>query len=248
MSAGSLKSLSFVETEPTAGRLTRQRAHAPLFSPVVFVSALVIAEDVETQERLTRAIIALGETTLVAAVASAGEAGGALETAVFSVVMIDIDVAEGPALISRLCQHPQQMPVVVVASIDRAETVLSALEAGARGFVLKEREDIELTILLKCLQHGGMPIDPAVIHCLVEKLPKPTVTECASATDAVRLSCRELEVMQLLKRGCSNREIAELISVSRFTVEGHIRSSFRKLGVNSRTAAVFEAQKLGLLP
>lgn len=247
MPAGSPDSLSLVETEPP-GPLPRQSARASVFAPVEFASALVIAEDVETQQRLARVITALGETTLVAAVASAGEANGALETALFSVVLIDVDAAEGPELIARLCQHPQQMPVVVVASIDRAETVLPALEAGARGFVLKEREDIELTILLKCLQHGGTPIDPAVINCIVAKLPKPTVTECASAPDAVRLSCRELEVMQLLKRGCSNREIAELISVSRFTVEGHIRSAYRKLGVNSRTAAVFEAQKLGLLP
>ncbi|MGO4781401.1 response regulator transcription factor, partial [Lysobacter sp. 2RAB21] len=65
--------------------------------------------------------------------------------------------------------------------------------------------------------------------------------------DDVRLSARELEVLQLLARGCSNREIADLITLSRLTVEGYIKAVYRKLAVGSRTAAVFEAQKLGLL-
>jgi DNA-binding NarL/FixJ family response regulator len=137
--------------------------------------------------------------------------------------------------------------------------VLAALRAGAIGYLLKERDDIELSLALQSIRRGGAPIDPTIARGILALLqlsagpaaPATSSTEAAGAEAAERpghaLSERESEILRLVARGYSNREIAELTALSRFTIEGHTKAIYRKLAVGSRTAAVFEANSRGLL-
>lgn len=210
--------------------------------------SLIVAGDAMTRQRLTRIVGAVATDAEVTAVSSFPEACEALGCVTFSIALVDVDVPDGLELVARIRRHYSHMPILVIASLGRDDTVLSALHAGASGYVLKERDDIELILSIKSIQRGGTPIDPVVVRWILSLLPRPINGAGVSTADGVRLSARELEVLQLLARGCSNRDIADLISLSRLTVEGYIKSVYRKLGVGSRTAAVFEAQRLGLLP
>lgn len=208
--------------------------------------ALVVEDDPAMQQRLTRLLGELdagGEVTTAHSLAWAHEQ---LARKDFALVLVDIGLPDGNGcdLVAWLHRHHPQLPVLVISAWGHEDIVLMALRAGAIGYLLKERDDLELMLSLKSIQRGGAPIDPAIARRILALLPDETP---APDPQGVQLSEREREVLQLLARGCSNREIAELISLSRLTVEGYTKTIYRKLAVGSRTAAVFEARNLGLL-
>jgi DNA-binding NarL/FixJ family response regulator len=210
--------------------------------------ALIVEDDPAMQQRLTRLLTGLDSAADVTIASSLAEAYEILSRKEFAVVLVDIGLPDGDGreLVARLHSHREELPILVVSSWGHEDTVLAALRAGAIGYLLKEREDIELTLSLKSIQRGGAPIDPAIARRILALLPDQ-VTGVQAPADGIRLSARELEVLQLLARGCTNREIAGLTSLSRLTIDGYTKTIYRKLAVGSRAAAVFEAQKLGLL-
>ena len=211
--------------------------------------ALIVEDDPAMQARLARLIGEIDGGQDITVVASLAEAFTALAAGRFALVLVDIGLPDGDGrdLVGRVHRQNADLPILVISSWGHEDTVLSALQAGACGYLLKERDDVELTVSLRSVQRGGAPIDPVIARRILGLLPASRPQEAAPLGDEIRLSARELEVLQLLARGCSNREIAELVSPSRLTVEGYIKAIYRKLAVGSRTAAVFEAQKLGLL-
>lgn len=211
--------------------------------------ALIVEDDPATQRRLASVVREIQPNADIATASSLAEAYALLESTKFAIALVDIGLPDGDGreLVARLHTCHEQIPVLVISSWGHEDTVLSALRAGAVGYLLKEREDIELVLSLRSIQRGGAPIDPVIARRILALLPGPSVTPDVPPSEEVRLSARELEVLQLLARGCSNREIADLIALSRLTVEGYVKAIYRKLAVGSRTAAVFEAQKLGLL-
>ncbi|HEY0661069.1 MAG TPA: response regulator transcription factor [Lysobacter sp.] len=210
--------------------------------------ALIVEDNPAMQQRLMRLLTDLDSAADVTIASSLAEAYAILSRVEFAFVLVDIGLPDGDGreLIARLHRYREHTPILVVSSWGHEDTVLAALRAGAVGYLLKEREDIELTLSLKSVQRGGAPIDPAIARRILALLPT-LAAQAQEPSEEIRLSTRELEVLQLLARGCSNREIADLVSLSRLTIEGYTKAIYRKLAVGSRTAAVFEAQKLGLL-
>lgn len=165
----------------------------------------------------------------------------------YRLALVDVQLPDGNgvAFIDWLRGARPALPAVIVSSWAEEGTILDALRHGAVGYLLKHAEDIELAMQLRCLQRGGAAIDPVIARRLLELMPK---SEPAPApAESVHLSARETEILQLVSRGLSNREIADATGLSRLTIESHTRNIYRKLAVGSRTAAVFEAQALGLL-
>lgn len=120
-------------------------------------------------------------------------------------------------------------PVIVVSADDRAETKDRALALGAAGYVSKSSGGcILLDVVADVL---GLSAEPASAGSSGNKL----------------LSARQLQVLNLMRQGLSNKRIAKQVNLSEFTVRGHVQSIFRILGVNSRSAAVFNAHKAGLI-
>lgn len=209
--------------------------------------ALVVEDDPATQQRLMRLLGELDADGELAAAASLAQARTLLAQREFALVLVDIGLPDGNGcdLVSWLHRHHPQLPVLVISAWGHEDTVLAALRAGAIGYLLKERDDLELTVSLRSIQRGGAPIDPVIARRILALLPG--AEEVPSPQAEVHLSEREHEVLQLLARGYSNREIADVVSLSRLTIEGYTKTIYRKLAVGSRTAAVFEARSLGLL-
>jgi DNA-binding NarL/FixJ family response regulator len=214
---------------------------------------LIVKDNGPMQQRLRRLLVdLLGSDAQITTVDSIAAAKAQLHENTKGMAVIDIGLPDGNGieLIAWLHVHCPQVTTVVISAFGDEETVLAALRAGAIGYLLKEREDIELSFALQSIQRGGAPIDPFIARRILTLLAAPAtpaaMAQAAAASDDA-LSDRESEILQLVARGYSNREIAELTTLSRFTIEDYTKAIYRKLAVRSRTAAVFEAKNLGLL-
>ena len=212
---------------------------------------LIVEDDPATQQRFARLLTAAaGSTVHVEFASDIACALAQLASGVPSLALVDIGLPDGNGieLIGWLHVNHPNTTTVVISAWGGDDAVLAALQAGATGYLLKEREDIELIIALQSIRRGGAPIDPFVARHILDLLSPPASAPPATAPgDGHGLSEREVEVLGLVARGFSNREIAEQTTLSRFTIEDYTKSIYRKLAVRSRTAAVFAAKAQGWL-
>jgi len=169
-----------------------------------------------------------------------------------AVVDLGLPDGNGLDLIPQLHMLSGPPGILVISAWGTREFILSALRAGATGYLLKERDDLELTISIRSVLRGGAPIDPFIAQRLINELKhaepaeEPAPTEADSESEGT-LSSREEQILRLVAKGLSNREIAEQLFLSRYTVESHIKHIYRKLAVSSRTRAIHAARSHGLL-
>ena len=116
--------------------------------------------------------------------------------------------------------------------------VLPAIEAGATGYLLKDASQEELFRAVEAAARGEAVLSPSVATRLLGQVRAPA---------AVPLSKRELEVLQMIARGATNREAARRLFISEASVKAHLLHIYAKLGVNDRAAAVAAAYDRGLL-
>lgn len=133
--------------------------------------------------------------------------------------------------------------VLVLSAYGYHPYVLSALEAGAGGYLLKNVPLRELMNAIRAVRVGEAVLDPVVAEKLLRSLSKPIGGSYASS----QLSPREIEVLKLGAQGLSNSDIAERLSVSERTVQSYFTGIFTKLSVGSRLEAVLKALKEGWL-
>lgn len=219
------------------------------FPTVALAPALIVEDDACAQQRL-RGLLAevTGAGTRIDAAGTLADARRlATGDVPYALALVDVQLPDGCGVdfIGWLRNARPSLPAVIVSSWAEEGTILTALRHGAAGYLLKHVEDIELTMQLRCLQRGGAAIDPVIARRLLALLPQAEPPPPANET--IHLSSRETEILRLVARGLSNREIADSTGLSRLTIETHTRNIYRKLEVGSRTAAVFEAQALGLL-
>jgi DNA-binding NarL/FixJ family response regulator len=162
------------------------------------------------------------------------------------VILMDLRMPtmDGVAAISALAAADSPARVLVLTTYDTDSDVLSAIEAGATGYLLKDAPPAELFRAVRAAASGDAVLAPAVATRLVGQLRAPGA---ASTPSPEPISARELEVLELVARGASNREAAQRLFISEATVKTHLIHIYSKLGVNDRAAAVAEAFDRGLL-
>lgn len=219
---------------------------------------LVVEDDEPTQQRLVRLLSELvGATDDIAIASSVADAKSIVPVLRPRLALIDIGLPDGNGveLIDWVEHHHPGTTTIAISAWGHEEVVLAALRSGAVGYLMKERDDVELCNALQSIRRGGALIDPLIARRILAYIPLASKENLAlpvsptelSARSDTSLSERESEILQFVARGFSNREIAKLAGLSRFTIEGYTKSIYRKLAVGSRTAAVFEAKALGLL-
>ena len=215
---------------------------------------LVVEDEPLLQQRLRGVLLQLGYApdALVFA-ASLAEARVCLAAQPVALALVDLALPDGSgmALIAQMRADDPGLGILVVSAWSSEEAILGALRAGATGYVLKERDDIEVSLSICSVLRGGAPIDPFIARRILELLPAPAPAASAVAAEAVplaeALSKREAGILQLVADGLSNREIAEQLFLSRYTVESHVKHIYRKLAVSSRTMAVQKARSQGVV-
>jgi len=140
---------------------------------------------------------------------------------------------------TRLIRALEDPPhVLVVTNYDTDSEILRAVEAGASGYILKDTPPDELWQAVTSAARGETALSPGVASKLLTRISAPPVAQ---------LTPRELEVLEAVATGQSNREVARSLYLSEATVKSHLVQVFAKLDVRSRTAAVVRARELGLL-
>jgi DNA-binding NarL/FixJ family response regulator len=186
-----------------------------------------------------RAWLAGTEFEVVGAVATADEAIEAAPRLCPDVVVLDAGLpdAGGAALCEAILQRAPDAAVVVYSGYFDEETVVAAADAGARAYLLKDAEDPDLADVLRRVAAGERFVDPRVAATLFR----------AQGRSSRRLTDQELSVIRLAAQGFTNREIGARLYLSPHTVKEYLSHAMRKLGVESRVAAVVEAGRRGLL-
>jgi DNA-binding NarL/FixJ family response regulator len=203
---------------------------------------LVIADDHAVVRAGLRALLD-GEPDLeVIAEAGSGEEAVRLAAELKpDVVLMDLRFAgsavDGIEAVRRLSVEAPAVPALMLTSFSGRTDVVRALEAGARGYVLKAGPPEELFRAVRGAAAGALALAPEVVGELVGQVVSPDVD----------LTGREVEVVRLAAEGLSNRAIAQALFLSEATVKTHLVRVYRKLRVENRAAAVTEAARRGLI-
>ena len=155
------------------------------------------------------------------------------------VILIDLRMPEldGVEAMRRIRAEDSNVKFIVLTTYDSDEYIFDAIEAGAKGYLLKDASREELFKAVRAVHSGESLIQPGVASRLLDRFAQ--LSRQASETGG--LSPREVEVLQLMAKGAPNKEIAANLSLGESTVKTHIANIFQKLDVNDRTGAVTQA-------
>ncbi len=161
------------------------------------------------------------------------------------VILLDLEMPEvdGVQALEQLRKLGQSVRAVVFTAFDTDERILSALRAGAKGYLLKGAPREELFNAVRVVHAGGSLLQPVVASRLLERFSEAVPLMAAPE----QLTPRELEVLAWVAQGHPNKEIAERLSISQRTVKFHVSSIMGKLGAANRTEAVALAVQHGLI-
>lgn len=216
-------------------------------SPALPILVGIVEDDADVRARFVHAVRMHPRLALIFAASNCEEAIAMASARSVNVLLVDLGLPDGDGreVIRWLVTHQPHVLSMVVTVFGDEHHVVTSLEAGAVGYLLKDTPVEELGQRVLELFEGGSPISPAVARSVIRRfasLPRSTDPEGSTL-----LSPRELEVLRLIEKGLTYEEAAHALDVTWHTVTGYLRRVYRKLEVNSRSQAVFEARARGIL-
>jgi DNA-binding NarL/FixJ family response regulator len=207
------------------------------------IKVLVVDDHPVVREGLVAMINRAGDLTVLG---EAGDGQAAVQAALQlrpDVVLMDLrmPVLDGVEATRRLKAAMPQLGVVILTTYDDDELILAGVRAGAGGYLLKDAPREEIFRAIRSAARGEAVLAPSVAARLLQRMGEAPVKPSAG------LTAREIEVLELLGRGASNKEIAAALVLSEGTVKTHLSSIFTKLEVHDRTGAVTRGLQLGII-
>jgi DNA-binding NarL/FixJ family response regulator len=227
------------------GRLPMDRPVPAPPSPAVTV--LLVEDDAPTAWRLQDALGRDGFS--VTAAATLAEARAQLATLQPQVLLTDLQLPDGHGL-DLIRETRRRLPgteIMVISILGDEESVMSAITVGATGYLLKDAFPTDIAATVRDLVAGHSPISASIARFIVRRTQAGTARPPAPVLNTSKLTPREIDILWGIAKGFSYAEIADHLGLSRQTVPGHIKSIYRKLEVNTRGEAVFEAVQQGLI-
>lgn len=169
------------------------------------------------------------------------------------IILMDVrmPVMDGVSATAEVRRQLKDCRVLMLTTFDDEAYIVQALEAGASGYLLKDMPATDLAQAIKLSHAGVYQLDPAVASKLVGAIhraePAEPRKDDAATADISDLTEREAEVLRLIARGATNREIAKRLSISEGTVKNHVSNILTRLGLRDRTQAAIYAHERGLL-
>ncbi|HTE41191.1 MAG TPA: response regulator transcription factor [Steroidobacteraceae bacterium] len=211
---------------------------------------VLLEDDKNTRTYFEQCIAAHPQLTLSASFEALGAARSWFANNSADVLLTDLALPDGHGLtlIKELAQRQSGCDILVVSVFGDEDTVLACVESGAVGYIHKDSRPADVAQVIVDVKGGASPISPMIARKLLQRLRAQVPTPVEMPAHASQLlSPRESEVLELIARGYAYSEIARLQGVTMHTVQSHIKNLYSKLAVHSRSEAVFEASRMGLL-
>jgi DNA-binding NarL/FixJ family response regulator len=154
---------------------------------------------------------------------------------------------DGPEATQEILTRVPGAQIVFLTMHDGDDSLFSAIQSGARGFLLKNMPVNKLLASIHALEEGEPAVSPAMVKTLIDQARRGGPAQATVASEPVDLTFREIEVIQELSRNSSNREIAEHLVITENTVKSHVHSILEKLSVKNRRQVITYARQHGLL-
>lgn len=211
------------------------------------LTVVVVEDNPLTCEFLVSCINAHPQLRVEASFATLGPARQWFAKRQSDLLLVDLGLPDGSGLtlMREVRARWPQCDMLVVSMFGDEVNVVASIEAGAVGYVHKDDDAADIAETLLAVKRGASPISPMIARHLLLRM-RPATSEKPEPA-AVSLSPREQEVLQHIARGLAYAEIARLQGVTVHTVQTHIKRLYGKLAVHSRSEAVFQANRLGLL-
>jgi DNA-binding NarL/FixJ family response regulator len=214
---------------------------------------LLIVEDNDvTRARIERAITQENRFSIIASVGSYQHAVDVIQTAQPDILLTDLDLPDGNGIdLIKMLDLPNDSHqlAIVISIFGDGVHVIEALKAGASGYLLKDDDFIEINDAITQMVNGGSPMSPSIARHLLTELnysfTKPKADTIMPKADI--LSKREHEVLILVSKGYSTKEIAKMLDLSFHTIKEYVSNIYKKLAVNNRMQAVNEATIQGII-
>lgn len=205
---------------------------------------LMVEDHQETREILAGVLRDAFGSIQITQTSTLGQARARLKAQAFNLALVDIGLPDGSGidLVAQISRTMPQVYVVVMTIFDDDQHLFAALQAGAHGYLLKEQPHEELVNLLHGIIQGQPPLSPVVARRILQhfRIQTKPLSRCG-------LTHRESEVLTLLAKGLTCKELAYLLGISPHTSADHIKNIYSKLNINSRAEASLEAVRLGLV-
>ena len=211
---------------------------------------MVVEDDVVTRRLVCNAIDLEPSLTLASAFGSVTDALQGLKQDAVELLLTDLGLPDGSGLeIIRHCRRvvPEADIMVITMSSEESQ-VFACIEAGASGYVLKEAGHADIVRAILDLRSGGSPISPMIARKVLARMRSTRSLEDEGlSAEMAGLTRRESAILELISRGGSFSKVAAALCLSVSTVQTHVKRIYGKLSVHSRSEAVFEAHRRGLL-
>ena len=208
------------------------------------IRILIVDDHPIVREGLAAVLNAQDDMEVIAEAGDGDEAVTRFRDLTPDIVLMDLAMpgTDGVAAIHRIREVEAQANVVVLTAYDTDDRIFQAVQAGARGYLLKGAPREEIFRAIREVNNGGSLLEPAVAGKLLSR-----VGDILRGEGVEQLTPRELDILTLMARGLRNKEIASQLYITERTVKFHANAIYRKLDVGSRTEAVSKALRHGLV-
>ncbi|MDP2145059.1 MAG: response regulator transcription factor [Gallionella sp.] len=218
------------------------------------IRVALVEDNIDFQNALADAIRSAPDMVLQCVAATREQGLQMLDQLQADVLLVDLGLPDGSGVDVIRAAHAKcpDCNIVVCTVFGDEIHVMRSLEAGAAGYLLKDSSLENMLSGIRSLHAGGSPISPLIARQILMRFrqndkPATPPVQLQAITPKNTLSARENEVLKHITRGYTSDESADLLGISRHTVQTYVRRIYGKLEVNSKAEAIFEARKLGLL-
>ncbi|MBI3188772.1 MAG: response regulator transcription factor [Gammaproteobacteria bacterium] len=211
-------------------------------------SVLLVEDEDSTRERLAQVIENHPDLKLIEKDATVADAMACLKREQPDVLLCDLGLPDGNGieLINEVRNRKYKTETMVITVFGDEQHVVSAIEAGATGYLLKDGRADYIAESIIQMMAGGSPISASIARHLLKRFK---ISSHDNYQDEIqqKLSKQEITVLSYLAKGFSCADIAGFLDISCHTVTTHVKRIYRKLAVHSRSEAVYEAHKMGII-
>lgn len=216
----------------------------PVKSRIYEMKIIIVEDDPRTRESMKVLLDGEQDITVLNVYATAEEALTDLKKGLQpDVMLVDIGLPEMPGIefVKKAKELVPESEIMIFTVFEDRDTILSAIKAGASGYILKGASPREIIEALKEINNGGAPMSPKIARALIKEFQEENIAE------QYLLTPREVEIIKAIEKGLSYKEISSTLNISVHTVHTHIKNIYEKLQAKNRTDALIKARKKGII-